>query len=231
MSDPYHRLPDDEALLAISDDPEAGIIELIEILQKTYRGVGNTYSSADDLAIKEYLNAYLENFPGCIQDEIEVPSQGGGLVNFKAAILRSQRMFKARAHAKSIFARKLPDWQVRLADGHRSQLRDLINRLRQILEEIDIAHRHKENIVSKIDAFAAEVERDVSRIDKLGALWLAVTRYAGEGAKNLEPVVRLVETARKVFGCAQDDQDRNLLSAIDERKLIVGSKPGGGGNE
>lgn len=227
MSDGYIQPLDDNDIQMLSDEPLEGLIQLIDLIKVRYGKGKNSYSSYEEKIAYEYIGAYITARPESLPKGLVVPRSIVNIESFKSNLLEALKDKKAeekvdliREHARFAFTKQMSSKQIRLDSGYKEQIRGFIDQIRRILDTVDLPPGRKQEIISKINQLSDEIEKEYSRLDRLGDLWLSLTRSLGEGAKNLEPAVRLVERVRKVFSAAQEDGEQKLLTdATAKREL------------
>ena len=101
----------------------------------------------------------------------------------------------------------------------------LLGRIRKVINQTELPEPKKAAIYDKISALQAEVDKSTTRFDALLSRWLDLTNALGEGAENLEPLVKLMERLRGVFGRAKAAHDQGQLPAPEEQKQLPGPEP------
>lgn len=114
---------------------------------------------------------------------------------------------------------------VHLSVNYKTQIHKLLDKIRKVVNAVDLADTKKNAIYDKIAALQSEVDRTKTRFDTFLSRWLDITNAAGEGAENLEPVVKLLDRVIKIFGRAKADHDAGKLPAPEETRKLPGPKP------
>lgn len=219
MSETHFQPLDEKDLLALSEDPMEGLFQLIELLQRKYGKGNGTYSTYDERIVFDYLGAYIAAKPESVPKGMIPPKTLPSMGAFKNELRQhvqekkvEERVMLVREHAKSAFSKQISSRQIRLDEGYKEQIRGYIHQIRKILDDTDLPPSRKQEIITRLNQLSEEIEKEYTRLDRLGELWLSATRSIGEGAKNLEPAVRLIERLRKVFSAAQEEGEQRLLS-------------------
>ncbi|WP_162487947.1 hypothetical protein [Azospirillum lipoferum] len=213
-------LADDE-LGQVSEDVVGGLIDLIQLLERKYTDLGSWQGETSAIVI-EYLSGYVSHHSGVFRTEIP-DEYGARQCSWFVESLKNEVKGKlAREQIGMALARKGRGDNVNLPPTYKEQIRDLVSRIKLIIDDAAIPPDRHDDIMAKLNAFAAEIEKNQTNLEKLGKLWLSLTRHAGEGAKNLEPAVRLIERVRKMIGGVQDEQEAAEAAAItqDIRKRL-----------
>ena len=102
-----------------------------------------------------------------------------------------------------------------LSEDYRTEIHKLLGRVRKVVNTADLPDAKKDDIYDKINALQSEVDRSKTRLDAFHSRWLDVTNAAGEGAENLEPVVKLLGHVMRIFGRAKTEHDVGKLPPPD----------------
>lgn len=86
---------------------------------------------------------------------------------------------------------KLAKNVVELDEPWRQKITSYITHIRAVLQGEDIEKRLYQSIMNKLNDLQEMVDRREARIDAAQEIFLDLTRTAGEGAKNLNPVASL----------------------------------------
>jgi hypothetical protein len=77
---------------------------------------------------------------------------------------------------------------VRLEGGAREKIRELINKIKLTIEAIEIPLPRKEALMSRLNDFAAEVDKDRTRFEAFGALMIEAAGVARKVERKLRPI-------------------------------------------
>jgi hypothetical protein len=91
-------------------------------------------------------------------------------------------------------AQRVRRGSVRLEGGTREKIRELINKIKLTIEAIEIPLPRKEALMSKLNAFAAEVDKDRTRFEAFGALIIEAAGIAGKVERKLRPIRRWIDS-------------------------------------
>ncbi|MGR0184097.1 hypothetical protein [Azospirillum aestuarii] len=111
-----------------------------------------------------------------------------------------------------------------LNDGFRVEIHNRLNQIRSYIESSPLDEKKKDAIYSKIAALQAEVDKSKTRLDAFLSVQLDITAAIGKGAESLEPVVKLLDSVKKIFSRAKDENEQAALEKPQERRLIEGPK-------
>ena len=99
------------------------------------------------------------------------------------------------------------DPYVQLDDDWRSKVNSYIAHAKDAVINAEIEEARRESILGKLLALEKEVQRNRTRIAAATEVWLELTKAAGEGAKNLKPVVELINKVAGSFGRLKESED------------------------
>ncbi|MGD0185555.1 MAG: hypothetical protein ABSC25_09930 [Roseiarcus sp.] len=107
---------------------------------------------------------------------------------------------------------------VRLEPNTREKIRELINKIKITIEAIEIPLPRKEALMSKLNAFAAEVDRDRTKFEAFGALMIEAAGVAGKVERKLRPIRKWIDAIANVMHEARAVEDNHpRLPAPDKR--------------
>jgi hypothetical protein len=75
----------------------------------------------------------------------------------------------------------------------KTEIRLYVEKIRKILVSVEIDEGLRQSLLNKLNNFASEIDRTRTRFTVFLEFSLAITAVVREGAKNLEPVVKLIE--------------------------------------
>lgn len=211
------KLITDEEMADLPDDDELAFVVYEERLRAKTRGRATDYE--DSSLEREYVNHILA-FINVVKMDIPVdrdpPYQDS---EFWAWYNRFQKEIDYRivvirlAHARG--AGSGVTTAIYLSEDYRTEIHNLLGRVRKVVNRVDLPDAKKNDIYDKINALQSEVDRSKTRLDAFLSRWLDVTNAAGEGAENLEPVVKLLGHVMRIFGRAKTEHDVGKLPPPD----------------
>lgn len=118
-------------------------------------------------------------------------------------------------------ARREKQYSVVLDPATKKKLRHYLDQIRDVVDKLEMPQPKKDRLYSKIEALALEIDRERTRYQALAALFIEAADDAGEAAKRLEPVVRLVERVGAAIGLSKRSEEAQAkLPPPPERKRI-----------
>jgi hypothetical protein len=89
----------------------------------------------------------------------------------------------------------------------RKEIHHYISLIRETLDGLNsLPVQKKEILMKRLDAFAAEVNKDRTRLEGLGSSFVYAMKKVGEGTKELEPVVGYIERIFKAVGKSEEEK-------------------------
>jgi hypothetical protein len=88
---------------------------------------------------------------------------------------------------------------VRLAPEAREKIRSFINKIKLTIEGIDLPDPRKESLMEKLNAFAADVDRDRTKFEAFGALGIEAATIAGKAEHKVRPIRKWIESIASVM--------------------------------
>jgi hypothetical protein len=199
IEDEFINRPDDDELAFLHYEKlfRAPLEKELAALQETER---DSYWNSYNHFMQTYINSvfatvkaldlpileYWTNHPAAATDE-------NNFKQIKYDIDGTITQIKVR-HAQ--VARKV---SVRLEPNTREKIRELINKIKLTIEAIDIPLPRKEALMSKLNAFAAEVDRDRTRFEAFGALIIEAAGVAGKVERKLRPIRKWIDSIANVM--------------------------------
>ena len=182
----------------------------------------------DQRIVGQEEHSYVENIKGYIDEtgidmEINVSMDEMSWDIYFSEFHGKVQYFKARlrTRAKMAFFAK-PGEMVSLSDDYRQEIHYLLNRVRKVVHTSDLEQLKKDAILQKINELNDEVDQSTTKLGRYKAVWLEVTEALGEGAKNLEPAVEILERVGRIFGKARAETDPAQLPSPEAPKQLPG---------
>ena len=96
---------------------------------------------------------------------------------------------------------------VRLEAATREKIRELINKIKLTIDGIELPLPRKEALMAKLNAFAAEVDRDRTRFEAYAALMIEAAGVAAKGERKLRPIRKWLDSIARVMHEARAFED------------------------
>ncbi len=113
---------------------------------------------------------------------------------------------------------------VGLTPDTREKIRDLITKIKLTIESIDLPLPRKEALMTKLNAFAAEVDRDRTRLEAFGALMLEVTGGVAKVERKLRPIRKWLDSIANLLHQARADEDAYHRLLAPNKRLAAPAK-------
>lgn len=157
---------------------------------------------------REYINlmlAFINYYRLDIGIPPEMPPEDGEfwsyyhracrLIDYHAAQFTLQRLDRQKSGAAGVYV---------LSPSLRQEIHHYIGRIRESLDTITLPNIKREALFNKLNAFAAEVDRDRTRIDAIASAYIWLKREVKEGVETLKPVLGQVERVLDKFAKAKE---------------------------
>jgi hypothetical protein len=210
----------DDDLAKLPPSPEAAFARLVEILD-------SRLSLADKQSRPSRAQQYVQVLLAFIDEHDLEATMGvsisrnmpkwdsgsfeGWLNEFQNTIKYYQARCRFRSRNASTDA-----ITIALNSDYRSEIHDLLNKIRKVVANLEISDRKRDAIYGRISALESEIDKSRTRIDALMALMLEASETTGEVAERLEPVVKLAERVRALFAKARAENEPPALPAPDD---------------
>lgn len=135
-----------------------------------------------------------------------IPSQSEAFWEWWPDFLGSVRYYRTRI---LIARRSLPSL-VLLSAEHKQRIHTLLIQIREIVPKLGLSVEKHDAIMARINALAAEVDKQRTSAEGAMALYLQFCSVLGKGAEKLKPVAELIDKIVKTFGDAKADEPPSL---------------------
>ncbi len=216
----------------LPDDPELAFLVLEERLwakvvkARAPKEIFGEIEQPNPRIVEQEEHSYVESIKGYIDEtgiDIKFKDSTGLWDNDFPEFHGIVQYFKARLRTRTkmaFFAK--PGEMVSLSDDYKQEIHHLLNRVRKVVHASDLEQPKKDAIQKKINELNDEVDQSTTKLGRYKAVWLEVTEAVGEGAKNLEPAVKILERVGSIFGKARAETDPAQLPSPATPKKLPG---------
>lgn len=201
------RKPLDKAIANLEADNRQSYSDAYDHFMRTY--VNNVIATVKALGLP--ILEFWVNNPSAANDD-------KNFIQIKFDIDSELTQIKIR-HAQ--VARRS---SVRLENGTREKIRDLINKIKITIEGVDIPIARKEPLMDKLNAFAAEVDRDRTRFEAFGALIVEAANVAGKVERKLRPIRKWLDSVASVLHEARAFEDEQARLPAPPKRIQAPAK-------
>jgi hypothetical protein len=117
-------------------------------------------------------------------------------------------------------SRRNKGYSVQFDSVTKQKIRHHIEQVRTIIEKLEVNQDKKEDLLKKLDVFAAEVDRDRTRYEAWAAVLIQAAEVFGEAAEKAEPARRWLDTIGRIIWGAKCDEETKQLAPPREVKRI-----------
>ena len=116
--------------------------------------------------------------------------------------------FMDRIRARNLFALEpsLREASVQLDRDWKAKATTLVDHIREVVTNAEMHEALREPIMRNLNQLQSEIDRNRTRLEVIANVWLQVTSAIGNGAKNLDPAVKLVERLSTALGKAKQHE-------------------------
>ncbi|WP_157063875.1 hypothetical protein [Methylobacterium tarhaniae] len=208
VEDEFMDRPDDDELAFLHYE-KIFRARLDQQLEKLSEEDQNRYWTAYNHFMQTYINGVLSSVTALdleiLLQWINSPYEASNPENFqkiKYDIDSAIVLIKVR-HAQS--SRKS---SVRLDKDTRSKIRDYITKIKTTIEGIELPLDRKEKLLSRLNAFSIEVDRDRARYEAIGALVVEAATIAGKAEAKLRPIRKWLDSIAGLLRAANGIEER-----------------------
>jgi hypothetical protein len=108
---------------------------------------------------------------------------------------------------------------IQLDSDTRNKIRDLITKIKLTIESVDLPMARKEILMSRLNSFAAEVDRDRTRLAAFGALIVEVATGTAKVERKLRPIRKWLESVAGVMHEARALEDTRASLAAPSKRI------------
>ncbi len=125
-------------------------------------------------------------------------------------------------------SRRNRKYSVALDASTKARLHHHLNQMKDVVRDLDISEVRREAFYSCIADLEAEINRNRSRMEAIGSALVSYCQYVGEGAENLNPLVKILERVAAALGKAKETEietDRRLPAPKIPKRIEHRKKP------
>jgi hypothetical protein len=100
-------------------------------------------------------------------------------------------------------ARRYKAYSVKFDVSTKQRIRRLLEQIKELVDKGELDDRKREALYARIRDLESELNRDRTNIAAIGALFVEVCGFVGQGFEKLEPLRKMVDSIGKAFGQAK----------------------------
>jgi hypothetical protein len=204
---------DDEFLYSLPDDPDEALAVLYKALNDEIIKFSNEAESFNQhfdrqesqRALLSKLFAFIDahhidltldrQLPGNPESFASYYREAASDIEYYIAKTSFERAARLKNGASAIYV---------LTPALKMEIHHYITQIRDLIAGVELSDTKRAALVSKLNAFATEVDRDKTRIESLAAAIIWTRREVVTGAKGLEPIIEKLERTFNAFAKATD---------------------------
>jgi hypothetical protein len=206
-------------------DPEQALLVLADRAEEWMGTPDDGNSQSQGIVIRAVLDAFIRRFrPEILGDDVGV--DGLDVRGYVNSIMK---------HAGTIEAERLIDQyeeeaggrnfgKAELTPAEKDKVHSHLRKIRSLIEESDLPAKKKNGLMDRLNALAAEVDRQGTRTDRFFGLASDLGFYLGDFAEKSAPLWKEVRETLKVITKARA-RDENLTLPPGEEILSLPGRP------
>jgi hypothetical protein len=106
----------------------------------------------------------------------------------------------------------------------------LLLQMKTTVGKLEVSEEKREALLTRISAVESETDRNRTRLEVVGALWIETCTKIGEGVQKLEPLRQWVDSIGNLIGQAKTDETANaprLPPAVTPKRIEPPKAPNG----
>lgn len=194
---------EEDFFLALPDDKDEAFLAFEERISQLV-DVSSAFDEDGQKQYVEYIIAY------CIETETNI-----GIVVEQLSTMQSYLVADAYSSIKAAVDKKKKSIEIRrlvrlrgyssseyaLDAATKTQIHHYVNQIRELISDAHLTEQKRDALANRLNAFAAEVDRDRTRLDALTSMYLFAKREATE---ELQPVAQKIEKILDTIAKAGD---------------------------
>ncbi|MER8366462.1 hypothetical protein [Mesorhizobium sp. M1378] len=212
----------------LSDDPEVAFAQIVEQLDEQLQEIFDTSDEQSDTrqAMTDYMNTITASAKALdVHDFVDwrVPKHNDVWDEYRAFSLRV-KSYVVKTRLSKIRINKI--YSVALDSATKTKIHHYISRIRDIVESSDLSERKRNSLFTKLNAFAADVDRVRTKFENAMLALVDLADVAKRGTEAVKPITELVNSITALIGEAKSaEPEPTKLPAPEDRKQIEGPKP------
>jgi hypothetical protein len=215
----------DEEIEQLPEDPELAFIQFERILRERTREKVQTipedqWQHATDPYFLEYITRVLaaaEEYEIESLKDSEIPPWEANFYVAYQKLIAKIDYFSTRVRLRN--GKRNHRYSVGLDGNTKTKIHSYIEKIRIVLNKIEIPEPKRDTLFGKLDAFALEVDKSRTNLQAVTDIYLTVCTVIGEGFNKLEPVRRFIDSIAALMGRAKESEDSLLALPSPTKQL------------
>ena len=206
----------------LSDDPEEAFLQLEE---KFREDCGVLVANAhEDTNLNIYFVDYIAQVLGAIEAldlksafASEVPQIESVDYNTYLNFSKDVKHYTTQIHIRR--ARRVQGFSVRFDSAAKTKIHHFVAQIREFLQKLELDTNKKDSLLTKLNVFAADVDRERTRLEAWGNIAIEVAGIAGDAAEKLEPVRKWLDSIARVIWGVQTEARPSLPGPKEQKRI------------
>jgi hypothetical protein len=199
----------DEEIEQLPEDPELAFVEFEKIVrERTLESLKHLSGVDADDCYLAYINKVLGASREYKIDALknrETPSLNSNLYDVYRKLAADVDFYATQIRIRNVGRNRQNS--VGLDGNTKTKIHQYIQKIRIILEKVELPVTKRDALFGKLDAFAAEVDKVRTSLQSIMAIWLEVCTDIDEGVKKLRPLLRMINSIAVLMGKAKEIED------------------------
>jgi hypothetical protein len=177
-------------------------------------------------SVNQYYVEYISKVVAAIHElnletefETEVPSIRNVSYNTYADFGKDVDHYRTKLSIRN--ARRTKGYSVSLDDATKTKIRHHLEQVRSFIEKLEVSQDKKEELLKKLNAFSADLDRARARYEAWGDVVIQAAEVLGEAAEKAEPARKWLDSiGRLIWGAKEKENEMKQLPPPREPKRI-----------
>jgi hypothetical protein len=204
----------DDEIAQLPEEPELKFVALERIVRERYEKAWNQLDHQNESGMS-LMRRYMSNvLPAAKLYGVKElagwkrPSSGEESYDLYNAFFADVDYCTTELRLRSV--ERVKKNSVALDAATKVKLRHLLGQVRETIDQLEVEADKRDRLYARVADLESEINRDRTRLDAVGALFVDACGYAGEGVKKLEPLIQGIERIGAAIGIAKAREDAQL---------------------
>lgn len=215
---------DEEIYAELPDDPEEAFLRLEKHFREQSEAKLKRANEHDN--VNQYYVEYISKVVAAIHElgletefETEVPSIRNVSYNTYADFGKDVDHYRTKISIRN--ARRIKGYSVLLDEATKTKIRHHLDQVRGFIEKLEVTQDKKEELLKKLNAFSADLDRARTRYEAWGDVVIQAAEVLGEAAEKAEPARKWLDSiGRLIWGAKEKENETKQLPPPREKKQL-----------